>query len=281
MFNRRNSVRADLPAATVVANPVRYLVGTGFNGQKPVGYQTIDIDPGNNPDIVADAASLPMIATETADEFYASHVLEHFSFPRVIHVLEEWARVLKPGGMLKVAVPDMEIYAHRILNSHDPWQTVHRLYGAHWAGEGGPQGHHFGYTRRMLVELLTVMGFSDFDFWRSEGLEAANTWEYGEGSVERVGVSLNLAGIKRRAPLFPAEQLFHRIRHIDMALPFPVIVRNMLTEQGRMAELPETDAVLFQRLNHRFLQAAHEAKHWETEYYKLAEKLSNVGPKNG
>ncbi len=73
---------------------VRYLVGTGSHGLRPPGYKTIDIDPANEPDIVADAASLPGIASESADEFYASHVLEHFSWPRA---LQEEAGLIGEG----------------------------------------------------------------------------------------------------------------------------------------------------------------------------------------
>lgn len=42
----------------------------------------------------------------SADEIYASHVLEHFPMADVPKVLAEWVRVLKPGGRLRVSVPD-------------------------------------------------------------------------------------------------------------------------------------------------------------------------------
>jgi ubiquinone/menaquinone biosynthesis C-methylase UbiE len=39
---------------------------------------------------------------------YASHVIEYFDINEVKEVLREWRRVLKPGGELRVAVPDFE-----------------------------------------------------------------------------------------------------------------------------------------------------------------------------
>ena len=42
------------------------------------------------------------------EEIRASHVLEHFSFNDAKKALIEWVRVLKPGGRLRVAVPDFE-----------------------------------------------------------------------------------------------------------------------------------------------------------------------------
>lgn len=47
-------------------------------------------------------------ADNAVDEIRASHVLEHFPHKQVLDVLKDWARVLKPGGMLRVAVPDFE-----------------------------------------------------------------------------------------------------------------------------------------------------------------------------
>lgn len=42
------------------------------------------------------------------DVVYHSHVLEHFSKKAAPHFLGECFRVLKPGGVLRVAVPDLE-----------------------------------------------------------------------------------------------------------------------------------------------------------------------------
>jgi predicted SAM-dependent methyltransferase len=40
------------------------------------------------------------------DLIYNCHVLEHFKRRDVERVLREWCRVLKPGGVLRIAVPD-------------------------------------------------------------------------------------------------------------------------------------------------------------------------------
>lgn len=45
-------------------------------------------------------------ADSSVDEIRASHVLEHFPHGQVVAVLKEWVRALKPGGVLKIAVPD-------------------------------------------------------------------------------------------------------------------------------------------------------------------------------
>ncbi len=45
------------------------------------------------------------------DEIRASHVLEHFSHQKIPTVLADWVGALKPGGLLKIAVPDFNISA--------------------------------------------------------------------------------------------------------------------------------------------------------------------------
>jgi len=58
--------------------------------------------------------SLPMFEENTVDLIYACHVIEYFDQVEVRDVLREWHRVLKPGGVLRLAVPDftgmVEVY---------------------------------------------------------------------------------------------------------------------------------------------------------------------------
>jgi predicted SAM-dependent methyltransferase len=52
---------------------------------------------------------------ETFDMVYHSHVLEHFSKSDGKQLIEECFRVLKPGGTIRIAVPDLEIIAKNYL----------------------------------------------------------------------------------------------------------------------------------------------------------------------
>jgi SAM-dependent methyltransferase len=52
----------------------------------------------------ADACELQVVADATYDFVVASHVLEHIANP--LRALQEWKRVLKPGGALLILVPD-------------------------------------------------------------------------------------------------------------------------------------------------------------------------------
>lgn len=86
----------------------RYIQGKG-----------IDIGCGNDPltpDCQAwdrtlgsgDAQKMAGVADETYDWVYSSHCLEHMVDPR--EALQNWWRILKPGGYLLVAVPSALLY---------------------------------------------------------------------------------------------------------------------------------------------------------------------------
>ena len=51
---------------------------------------------------------LPFFADSTVELIYCSHAFEYFDRDEARLVLAEWLRVLKPGGILRLAVPDFE-----------------------------------------------------------------------------------------------------------------------------------------------------------------------------
>lgn len=83
------------------------------------GYQGVDIDP--IADVVADMGDLPFL-DDTVDAIISQHALEHVSKFRVVPILKEWARVIKPGltedgsARMIVRVPDLEWCLKHLLN---------------------------------------------------------------------------------------------------------------------------------------------------------------------
>jgi len=59
-------------------------------------------------DLVGDVADLSTIESGSADLIYASHVLEYFDRREAEEALKEWFRVLRPGGILRLSVPDFD-----------------------------------------------------------------------------------------------------------------------------------------------------------------------------
>ena len=116
-------------------------------------------------------------ATNSVDEIRASHVLEHFSFGEAVTALEDWVRVLKPGGRLRVAVPDID----KCLNSGDKNRVFYLMGGQTDENDF----HKSAYDKNRLRETLQQVGLTDVHEWESDGLDTSGH-----------PVSLNLEGVK-------------------------------------------------------------------------------------
>lgn len=51
---------------------------------------------------------LPMFKNDTIDLIYCSHAFEYFDREQALQVLKEWCRILKPKGVLRLAVPNFD-----------------------------------------------------------------------------------------------------------------------------------------------------------------------------
>ena len=70
----------------------------------------IHIDGGNYDHLDYDnIRDLSQFESGTVELIYASHVIEYFDRFEVVDLLSEWKRVLKPYGILRLAVPNFAI----------------------------------------------------------------------------------------------------------------------------------------------------------------------------
>lgn len=128
-------------------------------GNRPITYKdyqvvSLDIRPEVKPDIVGDCRKIPE-PDESYDAVYSSHTLEHFGRAEIMPLLLEWLRVLKPGGLLIVVVPNLEFAARDILSGLINSETFDILYGAQ---EYATNFHKMGFTCNVLKEFLDSIG---------------------------------------------------------------------------------------------------------------------------
>lgn len=124
----------------------------------------------------------------TADEIYASHILEHFSHREVEAVLRDWVRVLKPGGDLFIAVPDFEKISQLYLDGKE-LNIQGYIMGGHVDND---DYHKCLFDAEMLTELM-----------QDAGLECVIPWQSETNDCAALPISLNLMGTKREKALRP------------------------------------------------------------------------------
>lgn len=166
----------------------------GSRDRQIPGFLGMDIDSGiPGVDIVGDIADLSRFANGEIAEIYASHVLEHFPHARTPEVLKEWARVLEPGGILYVAVPDfkrtVEIYEKVGL---DEW-IVRYLMG----DQEYEKAYHYNlFDEERLVGLLTDAGFCDAVRVEEFAIGHPDDCSRKVSNYDRESVSLNMIAVR-------------------------------------------------------------------------------------
>ena len=77
----------------------------------------------------SDIRDLSMFENESCELIYSSHSFEYFDRFEAIEVLKEWRRVLKKGGILRLAVPDFDKLILVYQKSGDLNKILGPLYG--------------------------------------------------------------------------------------------------------------------------------------------------------
>lgn len=167
---------------------------TGVNlgsGQRPFHstgdwkWINVDIQPKWEPDIVADAANLPMIESESVDMVVLHHCLEHAGCGEAGGEVREAHRILRVGGSLLTCVPDMLELAIAYIEGRlhpEPAKNTQlymtNVYGAFMGDEA--DRHKWGYDNRSLVAFLMAcapwMKTRLFDGRKIPGADIALAW---------------------------------------------------------------------------------------------------------
>ncbi|MCB2106644.1 MAG: methyltransferase domain-containing protein [Rhodobacteraceae bacterium] len=166
------------------------------------GFLHIDIQPAPHVDIVTEADALDMIPDQSVELIYACHILEHFDRWRYKGALEEWFRVLRPQGVLRLAVPDfqscVEVYSKVGLAS-----GPESILGLVCGGQRDPfDFHKMIFDRRMLTRVLLEIGFSEVREWDWRSTDHAKIDDYSQAYLPHLDktngkhMSLNLEAVK-------------------------------------------------------------------------------------
>lgn len=133
---------------------VRLNVGCGHKLLE--GYINVDLVP--SADVEADVRQLPF-EDDSADELLAVHVLEHLYRWDALDALREWRRVLKPGGLIAIEVPDLMKVCQHVIAGNGERMGQWGLFGD--PGYRDPlMCHRWCYTGEELVGLLREAGFT-------------------------------------------------------------------------------------------------------------------------
>lgn len=145
-----------------------------------------------------DITELSMFANASVDLVYMCHVLEHVRRKEIFDVLAEFRRVLKPGGVLRISVPDFDLLIAMYEGiGRDPDGIIAPLLGSH---ANDYDIHYWVFTERSLLEILFKAGFRAVRQWDPHQCDHHAFEDWASRTLETDGkkfsVSLNLEAIR-------------------------------------------------------------------------------------
>jgi predicted SAM-dependent methyltransferase len=158
---------------------------------KTLKYLDIGCGPNTNPDLInMDFAWLPGVDLcwditrglpfngASLKGIFSEHCLEHFPLKMALSILLDCHRVLQPGGVIRVVVPDAEVYLRTYVRRLDgdesarfpmegqcnfegirsPVLDVNRIF---YQDRESNFGHWFIYDFKFLSQILDIAGFKE------------------------------------------------------------------------------------------------------------------------
>ena len=127
------------------------------------GFIHVDMDELDHIDYPkTDLKDLSMFADSSVDMIYTCGSFEYYDREEAVGVLEEWKRVLRVGGVLKISVPDFSsiVKVYQNYNDVDGIGILGPLFGKWKLNDGNHVYHKTVYDKKSLTALLTEVGFS-------------------------------------------------------------------------------------------------------------------------
>lgn len=155
--------------------PKRFQFGSG--GHRLPGWFNTDYEPWVSEVYHLDMREALPFPDNSLDVAASEHVFEHFSYQEGAKILSELFRCLKPGGLVRMSMPDLDQYIALWDKPISQAKTAYMQAYVAIEHAGDPVtpcmtlnlamrsfGHKFLYDRPTLSSLLAQTGFTDIRF---------------------------------------------------------------------------------------------------------------------
>jgi len=162
------------------------------------GYTNIDIRYLPGVDEVNNIRFLRNYKQNTVDVIYACHVLEHFGRWEYKTVLERWFEILKPGGVLRLAIPDFSSICSYYTKTGD----LKSIMGLMFGGQDYDENYHYvTFDYNSLSNDLYLIGFTQVEKYNWKNTEHSHIDDFSKAYLPHMDengvlMSLNIEATK-------------------------------------------------------------------------------------
>lgn len=82
-------------------------LSVGSGDRRIPGWTHLDVDPAAKPDILADITQPWPLESASVDYIFCEEVITQVPIESCVHVLSECRRILRPGGAIRILMPDL------------------------------------------------------------------------------------------------------------------------------------------------------------------------------
>ena len=180
---------------------MKFNVGCGW---RDFGDDWVHVDGGDYKHLDSDDIYLDKYEVESADLIYASHVIEYFDREEVINLLNCWKKILKPGGILRVAVPDFSQIVSLYIKGYNEYKLEDFLGPLYGKMEMGKETiyHRTAYDFNSLKTLLESVGMKEVKKYNWEETEHSEFDDHSQAYLPHLDkengtlISLNMECVK-------------------------------------------------------------------------------------
>lgn len=169
-------------------------------GKKHIpGFVHIDVRSYKHINYVGEVDKLRFIKNGSCTLVYSCHVLEHFTKEYIPTVLKEWHRVLSPGGICRISVPDFAALCRLYLVNQNLDEIIGPIFGRQ---DYLYNIHRTIFDYETLGTYLIKAGFETVRPWNWRKTEHAGVDDYSQAYIPHMQkekgtlISLNMEGIK-------------------------------------------------------------------------------------
>jgi predicted SAM-dependent methyltransferase len=162
------------------------------------GFVHVDALQYHHVDYCQQVDELDNFPNASASLIYACHVLEHFSRWEYKNVLKEWLRVLEPGGLLRLSVPNFAACA-KLYYEEGLQSGLTGLVGLVIGGQRDKYDfHRMIFDEQLLSNSLLEVGFTSVSRWDWHRVEHSHVDDYSQAYLPHMDkehgllMSLNL-----------------------------------------------------------------------------------------